>query len=177
MPSIFERTFQIGEIGKVLDVSPATLRTHLNRGLLVGHRQIEGGGGPGHHKTFTWFNLMEFAVAQELLRVTSLSPKAAFKIAAGFAHVGNGELPGAAPERIPGFPYPDPFETLLVVAGEEGDVFAYDARARASLRALVNRRFPQATGFSTLFLDSLFENVCRGLGLHPSAVLEEVYGH
>lgn len=174
--SVFNMTFQIGDIGRALDVNPATLRTQVNRGFLVGHRQVEGGGGPGHHRTFTWFNLMEFAVAQELLRVTSLSPKAAFELAAQFAHFADGPVPGAENTRLPGLPFQPPIMTLLLVAGEKGEVFPYDPESDGNLIAYVERRFRRVPGFSVVFLDTLFDDVCRGLGLHPSAVLDQAYG-
>lgn len=172
--NIFHDRFTTGQVIAATGLPNHTLQSWLKRDLLIGKpgAPIEGGDGSGSHRRFTFYTIMEIAVAKALADL-GLSAAHAIKAAQHFAHTGHGQI-GANPARNPGLPFDNRVGggfTLVCVAGERStecfwqpgkDVFA-------------NLRYQLGEGFVILEINDLFDRVLDALGYHPSAVMEIAY--
>ncbi len=170
---IYDMTFQLGRIASAIGRKPETLKTWLHQGVLIGHRDVSGGGGPGQRREFSWFNCMEFAIASELLKVTGLSVSAAFKAAGDFAHSADGPLPGETLARLPGLPFETPVQTYLAATAERSEIFAWLPGIDILPRMMSELGWP--TAFSVIDVRSVFDQLCSGLGLNPEEALATAY--
>jgi hypothetical protein len=173
--NIFEEKFSTGQIVKATGVSNAALQTWLKRGIIVGHRNadIEGGGSPGLHRRYSFFNLMEIATAKAIIDCGVSDLALAFQAARAFAHVGSGPLPGEAPERQPGMPFYD-HRTLLCV-GQSGGTYVAFWKSGNDPLANIRMALGRPAGFLVIDINDLFDRVVAVLGYHPQAVLDFAY--
>lgn len=172
--NIFHHPFSTGQVVAATGVSNSALQSWLKRDLIVGHKEgapIEGGGTPGAHRRFSFFNVMEIAVAKALLDVGMGSVSDAFRAAMGFAHVGNGELPGLRPERRPGLPYNDTCLTILCVRQDQSTVEIWKPKSDVFISA----RQRLGGGFVVLEINPIFERVTHQLGYDHRDVLSLAY--
>src|SRR6056297_1888335 len=95
---IQEHTFSAGEVTKAADISASTLQNWIKRSVIIGHRDIKGGGSQGRHRRFSWFNVMEISIAAALVKTGVTDLPRAFDAAQKIAHTG--DFP-----RRPGFPF------------------------------------------------------------------------
>lgn len=182
--NIFEEEFSTGRVVEAASASNATLQTWLRRDLIVGHRgkaPIGGGGTPGAHRKFSFYNVMEIAVGKGLIDVGAPSVEAAFQAASDFAHTGTTPSgwagdPAAPYPREPGMPF-NPYwkvcKTLLCVAGQRSEVFAWDGKGDLWSMARAELGFPE--GMILLEIDGIYERVVRALGHDPWGVLRFCY--
>lgn len=172
--SIYAATFQLGQIAKAIGRKPGTLKTWLHQGVVIGHGDVSGGGGPGQRREFSWHNCMEFAVASELLKVTGLSVVEAFQFAGEFSHVDSVSLSGKPARRQAGFPFETSPRTLMAISpGTQCQIYSWSPRD--DLFSLIRNDLCRPVGFSILDLTEVFDRTCAGLGLHREAVLAEAY--
>lgn len=174
---IFKQKFTLAQMGEVLNKNPSTLRTHINRGYVVaaGPRNKDGDKETGKHSRFSFFTLMQFAMAYKLADL-GVQNEAAFKAAADFAHVGGGGEVFGLPERLPAIPFhQDEGETIFGMTtvrtfeelwkrGENYDTYGKLARTLNSY------------DFVTVNASDVFNHVCGAIGEHPYTVLDQVYG-
>lgn len=174
--NIFHEQFSTGQVVAATSASNATLQSWLKRDLVIGHKQgaaIEGGGTPGSHRRFSFFNVMEIAVAKALLDTGMGSVTHAFKAAMGFAHVGNGEMAGLRPERRPSLPYDGPCVTVLCVRGDQSIVEFWKPKSDVFISA----RHRLGDGFVIQEINPVFERVTHALGHDHRDVMKLAYGH
>jgi len=168
-------TFTTGQVVAATGVANESLQNWLKRELIVGQKAIEGGGSKGRQRRYSFFNVIEIAMAKALIDagLTALEP--AFHAAHVFAHTGDSRrLPACPFNQRPGY-------TLLLAGPGWADTFfmAPDAKALELYAALV----PQGRiGATFINASRVFDNVCSRLmeitgdsQFHPEAVLEAAY--
>lgn len=176
---IFNKQFSAADVAEAAEISPNSLQNWLKRGVIVGHRNIEGGGSPGRHRRFSWFNVMEIAIAGQLIE-TGLQPSDAFQAGAMFAHTAPGKsgwVGGRAdktPLRLPGAPFHYSHgDTMLAVRGDRTLVAAVsDFRDHMHMLAKMGR----PKGLVIINVTQIFVQVVQNLGLgKPNEILDEMY--
>jgi hypothetical protein len=171
--TIQSQTFQMAEIANAIGASPQTIKAWLHKGIVLGNREITGGGGAGNRRNFTFHNLMEFAVAKAIMEIGfQRDAETAFKAAAGFAHVGHESTDGLHAERLPGFPFYEGF-TLLCTSGEHTTVVQHDPGSDQLTNIRINLRRPM--GFLVIDMSEVFERTVSALGYHPQEQIDLAY--
>lgn len=181
--NIFHRQFSTGQVVAATGVSNASIQSWLKRDLVIGHKSaasvegagaapIEGGGSPGAHRRFSFYNVMEIATAKALLDAGLGSVSDAFKAGTRFAHISTGQIPGIGPERLPGLPFPGACFTVLCVRG--GNAVIDRWTPQSDFYANVRNRLGK--GFVVLEVNPIFEKVTNELGHDYRDVLELAYG-
>ena len=172
--NIFHQRFSTGQVCHAANLPNATLQSWLKRNLVVGHRQIEGGGSPGVHRQFSFFNVMELSIAKALTDM-GLSASVALKAGQKFAHAASGPI-GRQPGRIPSVPFDSRkgWLTLLCVAGERVTEYRM-TKPENGLDAEVSARVGHPGGIMVLELSRVFERAVRVLGYDHMDVLAEAY--
>lgn len=175
--NIFHAQFSTGQVVDATGVSNATLQSWLKRELVVGQKDnpIVGGGSPGMHRRYSFFNVMEIAIAKALVDAGLGDLTVAFDAARRFAHVGCGRI-GDRPERLPSVPYNTAGiagMTLLCVAGESSSITLW----QPGKDPLPNISFElgHSDGFVLLKVDPVFERVVSKLGYQPHEVRQLAY--
>ena len=172
--NIFQDRFTTGQVVAATGLPNHTLQSWLKRDLLTGNpvEPIKGGGVSGSHRKFSFFTVMEIAVAKALTDA-GLSAAQALKAAMHFAHVGRGAI-GDRPERCPSLPYPNAgmaARTLICVAGDRS--VEYRWQVGKDIMAYIRAELGHA--FLILEVDDIFERVCDVLGYDPTEVTQEAY--
>lgn len=106
---LLNMTFTTSQVSEITGVSADAVQNWIKRGLIVGHRPtgeatFEGGGSQGRHRQFSYFAVMQFAMAGALVKATVGAADAA-KGAVEFAHIGGGGKVFGLPDRLPGLPF------------------------------------------------------------------------
>lgn len=169
--SIFHQQFTNSEIVAATGVTNFQLQNWLKRGQIIGHG-VEGGGSPGRYRKFSFFNLMEIAVAKALIDVCMTDMQRVTEAAAGFAHTGNGAI-GDRPGRQPGFPFKDG-KTLLIVGPDRSGEYQIGPNDHPlGLLAAIKEH-----GMGAVVIDAseVFWVTLRRAGLDPEAAIKEAYG-
>ncbi|MFG1303687.1 hypothetical protein V5F34_06060 [Xanthobacter autotrophicus] len=166
--SILGEEFSTGQVLEAADVTNAALQSWIRRGLIVGHKghSIDMPGSPGVRRKFSFYNVMEIAVAKALIDL-GVELVDAFKAAASFSHAGD-------EERRPSLPYRGQGFTLLCVAGQQSTEVFW--KPGEDITEEIRIRLAQPFGWTTLFVDDLFDRVVSALRHHPQAVIDEEYG-
>jgi hypothetical protein len=174
--SILNETFSTHQVAVAANVAPGTLQNWLKRGVIVGHRDedIEGGGIQGNHRKFSFFAVMQIAVAKALIDAGVTDLKKAFDAAVGFAHIGGGPIGNVEPGRIPALPFHFKHgETLLVVSERRKSVILH--RPNVDDFHVIRHRLQSPASWVTVDAGEVFRRVCAALGKHPSAVMDAEY--
>lgn len=174
--NIFLEKFSTGQVIAATGVPNATLQSWLKRGIIVGHRNIEGGGSPGVHRRFSFCNLMEIALAKALIDAGLSDLNFAFGAARHFAHAGTGRSE-FTPERDPGLPFESTADrpgTTMLAACQDRHYLAFcgaDTDAISDIRSGLGGPI----GFVVVDVSELFDRVMASLHYHPEEVLEAAY--
>ena len=184
--NVFDRTYTKHDVVAATGIPMATLQNWVQRGVIVGHRVsgVEGGGVQGKQRFFSYFALMQIAVANALIKAgTGMELIPAFESAQYFAHSGHdgeGKYVGDdQPEpleqiRHPGFPYHhDCGRTLIAAQGGKAMVFVEDSKDHPF--AAIRQGFGDSFGFTLIDASAVFNAVCGSMDLHPYKVLDEAY--
>lgn len=176
--TIFHAQFSTGQVVAATGVSNPTLQTWLKRNLIVGQKgaEISGGGSPGAHRRYSFFNVMEIAVTKALVDV-GLDVSDAVKAAMHFAHSGQTAI-GDRRSRLPSLPYDtrlDPCFTVLCVAGEKSRTLPWVPGAAEDVVVLARHFLGNPLGFVILQIDPIFEAVTRSLEYDYRDVLDIAY--
>ncbi len=165
--TLADQTFSATQLAHAAGIAPRSVADWATRGLIAGH--VEGGGGRGNHREFSFQNLMEVAVAVRFMESGIKSPKIAFQFAQHFSHTGD-------ETREPGFPLHQKYgNTWMLVAGEystfvaggEGDMIGLESALPHAVRGLA---------CVSLNVSRLFSEVCSRLDLgHPYKILDDTY--
>ena len=168
--NIFHQRFSTGQIVEAAQTTNAAVQSWMKRDLIVGHRTkapIEGGGSPGLHRGFSFFNGMEIAVAKALAEIGIDVPNA-FTAATHFAHSGNAN-------RLPGLPFDDRGSgrmTMMCVYADNSMILPYHPTEQdfyATARARLGK------GMVVLEIDPIFDHVTKALGHDPRDVMKLAY--
>lgn len=174
---ILEQKFTLAQIGGILDKNPATLRTHINRGYVVacGPRNANGNKAAGKHSRFSFFTLMEFALAYRLADM-GVQLETAFKYAAQFAHAGGGGNTFRLPDRLPGLPFHQKHGQTMFAAGN-GRTFEeiYELNSGRDLYTNLRHHLGNADDFILVNVSKVFNLLCARIGSHPYEALDEAY--
>jgi len=179
--NIFHHQFSTGQVVAATGVTNAALQSWLRRNLIVGHKTtapIEGGGTPGAHRKFSFFNVMEIAIAKALTDTGLKDIDAAMKAAMHFAHSGHAAV-GDNPGRMPSLPFDwrqPPRKTILCVAGERSTV-TYWRPGNNDFWVIARHQLGNPEGFVALEINPVFERVVANLGYDYRDVLEIAYPH
>lgn len=169
--SIFQRSFQTGEILKASGITNTALQNYLRRGIVVGHKDIKGGGGSGtgRYRQYTFRNVMEIALAKAIMDAAQGNiPETAFQAAQIVAHFGeDGRLPGLPLPASRGF-------TILAVAGEQVVIEAWEPGK--DILAILRNELRGHAGFILVNVNDVFRGVCSALDLDPGEILRDAYG-
>lgn len=168
--SIFQQQFTNSEIVTATGVTNFQLQNWLKRGQIVG-QGVEGGGSPGKHRKFSFFNLMEIAVSKALIDTGLTDMQRVTHAAASFAHVGRGSI-GDRPARQPGFPFKEG-KTLLIVGPDRSREYQINRNDHPlGLLAAIKDH-----GIGAIVIDAsdVFSLTLRRAGLDPAAALNEAY--
>ncbi|QQN74824.1 MerR family transcriptional regulator [Croceicoccus sp. YJ47] len=173
--NIFYDRFTTGQVVTATELPNHTLQSWLKRDLLIGKpgAEIEGGGASGAHRKFTFFTVMEIAIAKALTDA-GLSAAHAIKAAQHFAHMGEGPVydnPGRCP-GLPFFNHGMAARTLLCVAGDRSIEVLW--KVKTDVMPIIRTRLG-SNAFTILEVDEIFENVVARLGYHPTNVMQHAY--
>lgn len=173
--NIFQDRFTTGQVVAATDLPNHTLQSWLKRNMLTGNpvEPIEGGGASGSHRKFSFFTVMEIAIAKALTDL-GISAADALKTARHFAHVGRGPLPGS-PERRPSLPYLNngmAARTLICAAGGRSVEVLWEVKKDIIAQA---RWQLQSAAFVIVEVDEIFERVVSHLGYDPRDVMNFAY--
>lgn len=169
---LLQREFSAQAVAMATGATAKQISDWCNQGQIVGQREPLG---RGHKRTFSFFNVMEVAVALALMEIGVRAPADAFRAAQGFAHAGgSGEARWAdsATEnvRIPGLPYHySRMETFAFVAGREC-LITTDPNVKTAMDALGN-----VGGLLVVNVSGVFADVMHRLGLGHAEVLDALY--
>lgn len=167
--------FQLRHAAEAVGVPPQTIKNWLEKDHIVGHRdKISGGGGRGMRREFSFFNVMEMAVAQALVVSGIRNLITAFDAASAFAHAGSGPLLGH-PARVPSCPFPPSAEglTILAVGGGTSRTILHKPGTDFFTKASHAVGHPEV--FHVVNINTVFDRVVRSLGADPRDVLDEAY--
>jgi len=175
---IFDTQFTTGQVVAATGVSNNTLQTWLKRNLIVGQKNapISGGGTPGAHRRFSFFNVMEIAVTKALVDV-GLSVSDALHAAVRFAHSAPGPI-GDELVRLPSLPFNtlrNPCFTVLCVSGDKSHVLPWVPGKGDDAMVLARHYLGNPLGWITLQINPIFESVVTRLGFDYRDVLKRAY--
>jgi len=169
------------QVATLADIDPAKMQLWLNRNLIVGQLEpIEGGGSRGIRRKFSFFNLMDIAIARALVDA-GLAPKSAFQISQYFAHTG-GDRTETSPERHPSLPFHQSHgDTILATSLGRHWIGTVDEKSGGGIQAMffhlsLARTERPVESAAIVNTSAIFSQVCEGLSLHPYKVLDEIYG-
>lgn len=174
-----EQTFGAGEITRFADVTNDNLQNWLKRKVIMGQHDITGGGGIGQRRKFTFNNLMEIAVAAELMACAGLNVSDAFRASKMFSHTGHGPTgfvgeAAQGAERRPGMPYHHDHGTTLLCVWNEGQRVILTDNGLLNINTVLPHG-SIATGFVVLDVSEVFARVMNRMGRDYRAVLNEAY--
>ncbi len=166
--------FSASEVSNLTGARPESIQNWVKRKLIVGHRKIEGGGSQGKHRRFTFFNVIEIAMAQNLMEM-HMGAKEAFAAAAQFAHSSGGGEVFDLPDRDPAMPFHHRHGyTIFGVAGERTFEDLWEPGSDRDTYGNL-RNHLSADHFLTVNASKLFNTVCARMQYHPHEILDAVY--
>lgn len=177
--NIFHAQFSTGQVVEATGVSNNTLQTWLKRNLIVGQKDapITGGGTPGAHRRFSFFNVMEIAVIKALVDL-GLNVSDAGHAAMHFAHSAPGSI-GDDRVRLPSLPFNtlrNPCFTIMVVSGDRSHVLPWQpGKAGEDAMVLARHYLGNPVGWVTVEINRIFEAVVTALGFDYRDVLAQAY--
>ncbi|MFC3060362.1 MerR family transcriptional regulator [Paenirhodobacter populi] len=175
--NIFHAKFSTSQITEATGVNNDTLQNWLKRQLIIGQKDIVGGGSQGRHRQYSFFNLIEIAAAKALVDAGMGDLKSAFKAANMFAHTGGGPL-GGTPERVPGCPFNKCPGITLLVAGPGWSDEVFMAPNDSALKLYTDLVFKAPAGREGCIfvnMSDVFDRVVVRVGYRPVEVLGIAY--
>lgn len=174
--SLFTSQFDTSAVARACGVTANVVHNYLKRDLLSEVRgQVTGGGGRGKGKHFTFYNVMEVAIARALMEAWGQGkgdPERAFIAAEQFAHFGE-EYDGL--RRHPAVPFEGSGHTLFVVGseGQTRELFIPSGVPGADYHSIW--REIRSPNFTIINASRVFETVVERLGADPADALAECY--
>lgn len=174
--------FTLERIGEIVGKNPATIRTHINRGYVVGQgpRDDVTDKAAGRHERFSVHSLTEFFLAYKIERA-GLNLTLAFQYAAGFAHLGGTDVAagGKLVRRTPSLPFHHKHgHTYMgMMAGQSEEVVSKVDKKLTELHITLRNRTNSAPSEPMIVINvtAVFQELCTALGLDWCAVLNANY--
>ena len=169
---LFSKKFAAHQVGAAIGCDPKQISDWCNAGRVIGQREPLG---RGNSRQFSWFNIMEMALAERLMSIGMKSVSDAFFVAQKFSHIGDGPLPAGfvddglssadkTPYRSPGLPFNWTDGTTYLVVWAGGDQIILSEKGTVDLT-----KFPplyhRETGFIILNVTEIFVGVTHRLEL------------
>jgi hypothetical protein len=183
--NIFYDQFSTGQVVQATGVPNATLQSWIKRNVIVAQppegaeprARITGGGTPGAHRRFSFFNVMEIAIAKALLDAGFGDLENAFKAARHFAHAGRGGISKDFPARVPGCPYDRAgmaATTLVAVRGDRSTEHLW--KVGTDPIPSICHELQSHEGCVLIDAGMVFDRVVTALGYDPVKVMAFAYG-
>lgn len=177
-----EQYFTLDRIAKIVGKNPATIRTHINRGYVLGKGPRDGSTDkePGKHERFSVHTLTEFFLAYKI-EAAGVNLKLAFKYAADFAHVGGTGITSAGGliQRIPSLPfhYNHGYTYMGMMAGQSAEIASKGDPSITNLHFRLRSMTGSAESEPMIVINvtKVFQEVCEALELDWCAVLNANY--
>lgn len=171
--SVFEETYGSADVIRAAGVSNDVLQIWIRRGLILGApgKGVHMPGRQGLRREFTYFNVVEIAVAAALISA-GVSNKSAFQHAASFAHVGTGPLP-KHPGREPAMPFAAGV-TYLAVAGDESVVLQHTP-GQGDMMVMINHHLGKPRTVILVNASRVVGDVLTALDRDPEAEIAAAY--
>lgn len=174
---LLNQTFTAQSVAMATGCTSKQITDWCNLGRVIGQREPLG---RGNSRKFSWFNVMEIAIAAELMNVGMSSVQDAFAAAQKFAHTGEspshwaGEEP-SGPTRIPAMPYHHNLgQTVLFVyqGGSAVKLVGFDGKVNLWS---ITPQHVDFTGFIVVNITEVFKRVCFRMAQDYREVLDEAY--
>ena len=173
--NIFEQKYTAQAVARAVGCEAKQISDWCNAGRIVGQREPLG---KGRSRQFSWFNVMEIAIANELMIIGVKSPQDAFAVAQSFSHTNDPDVrmlvreDGA--ERNASFPYHHSLgTTFLFVSGSLGHVILSED-GNVNLFTVASP-YSRARGYIVVNVSEVFAAVLHRLGHDCSDILNEFY--
>lgn len=175
MAKILQQFFTTGDVTQAAGITNDRLQTWLrNDRLVVGQRDTLAGavsGGAGNRRNFSFYNVMEIALATNLVEL-GLGVDRAFEAAKRFAHMASGE-------RSPAFPFQDG-RTLFWCSDASQGVVCWKPSENDS--GAITELFASQVTYTlenvrVVDVSRVFDRVVSALGFHPQEMIDEMYAH
>lgn len=170
-------TFSAQSVALATGCTAKQITDWCNLGRIIGQREPLG---RGNSRKFTWFNVMEIAIAAELMETGFSSVADAFSAAQRFAHTGTSAAQwmgddATAPIRVPGLPWHHKYgRTVLFVWKHGSSVRLIGDDGKVTLSRIAPQSH-HAASFIVVDVSEVFLRVCSRMALHPYEVLDEAY--
>lgn len=165
-----------------------TLQNWLRAGVIVGNNpgDITGGGTQGRQRRYSFYAVMQIAIAKALMDASGgMGLKRAFEAAMHFAHLGDAPalyaddgLRDNDPDRQPSHPFDYRLgETFFAVAPTREAVVLIPPDGKFDLirSAIDPNGMARMVGFVVIDAGEVFARVCAVLGFSARALIEEIY--
>lgn len=174
--------FSASQVSELTLVPGASIQNWIKRKLIVGHRGIAGGGSQGRHRQFSYFNVIEISLLNELV-AAGLSPSDAASAASIFAHTGGKGAEGQRLDRDPGLPFHfNHGETILAVGADNSRVSIELWAPGSNVDTFGKIRGAVGTSFTVVDASKAFIGICERLeqmtgesSFKPLRLLDEAY--
>lgn len=181
---MIEQHFTLERIGEILNRNPGTMRSHINRGYVVGKGPRDASKeardkGEGKHERFSIYTLIEFAFGYRI-GAAGINLKQAFQYGAQFAHAGGTDFTNMNVCRLPSLPfhYRHGPTYMGMMAGKSIEISGAGKPDFASFMYHLQRMTNSSGGEPMIVIDAteVFVEVCTALGTDYRDVLTEAYG-
>lgn len=178
--NIFYAYFSTGQVVEASGVTNATLQSWLKRGVVSAQAPesaetkagIEGGGRPGVYRRFSFFSVMDIAIAKALIDAGFTDLENAFKASRHFAHSGvmaSSMHPARAP-ACPFFSAETSAASTLIAARGSTSVEVFWKMGHDPFPAVFGA-LGTNEGFVVVNASVIFQRVVTALGFDPAAVM------
>lgn len=173
--NIFEQKYTAQAVATAVGCEAKQISDWCNSGRIVGQREPLG---KGRSRQFSWFNVMEIAIANELMNIGVKSPQDAFAAAQMFSHTNDGDMrtlvQDDGPERFVALPYHHRlgFTFLFVSGSEKNIVLSEDGTVNLFKIA---PPYSRARGYIVVNLTEVFGAVLHRLGHDYESILDDAY--
>ena len=173
--NIFQQTFSAQAVAKAVGCEAKQISDWCNTGRSIGQRQPLG---TGRSRQFSWFNVMEIAIATELMNIGIKSPQDAFAAAQMLSHTNDGDeralVQEDGPERHTALPYHHSLGTtfLFVSRGAKTIILSEDGSVNLFT---VARPYSRAIGYIVVNVNEVCAAVLHRLGHDYRVILDEAY--
>ena len=174
--NIFDQKYTAQAVATAVGCEAKQISDWCNTGRIVGQREPLG---KGRSRQFSWFNVMEIAIANELMNIGVKSPQDAFAVAQSFSHTNDADarmlVKEDGAERISSCPYHHSLgTTFLFVAGSVGHIILSED-GNVNLFT-VSRPYSRARGYIVVNVSEVFAAVLHRLGHEYRVILNDAYG-
>ncbi len=173
-----DRNYNASDVGRTNKMSIQRLNSWHERGLITGLKDLEGAGKQGRNRRYSFYNVMEVALAEKIIGA-GIAANLAYKASRNFAHAGDGGAIFDQLERFPGFPFHhDKGETAFAFCGDHSfeTIIGRDNAFQALDDHLHGIRNLASAPMIVVNVSALFTEICGAMGIHDYAALDAVYG-